>query len=216
MEATLQELERYYDTVPRLSARAEDFGPLTLFVRDNGGHPFYARPTLSAQEAVAAQNIEAVRARQRELGIPETFEWVHEISPGLTEAAREAGLEVASCPLLVLPPDAEVSPPTAPVQFLTADSPALGAAIAVQRLSFSGKDTDLADEVAAATADGTIERAQAQLRSSATYFCAALDPDGNPLSAGQHNPVGDVTEIVALPPCPPPGVAVWAPPSLPH
>ncbi|GLY19910.1 hypothetical protein Kisp01_69240 [Kineosporia sp. NBRC 101677] len=45
MEATLQELERYYDTVPRLSARAEDFGPLTLFVRDNGGHPFYARPT---------------------------------------------------------------------------------------------------------------------------------------------------------------------------
>lgn len=39
-------IEEYYDAAPRTAARAEDFGALTLFVRDGEGWPYYARPTL--------------------------------------------------------------------------------------------------------------------------------------------------------------------------
>jgi hypothetical protein len=41
-------LEKYYDDVPRSGARAEDFGALTLFVREGAGWPYYARPTWSS------------------------------------------------------------------------------------------------------------------------------------------------------------------------
>ncbi|MEV5947304.1 hypothetical protein [Streptomyces sp. NPDC051993] len=34
---SLDEIERYYDAVPRSSARVEDFGPLSLFVREGAG-----------------------------------------------------------------------------------------------------------------------------------------------------------------------------------
>ena len=37
--------------------------------------PFYARPALGARP-VAPDDVERVRARQRELGVPEAFEWV--------------------------------------------------------------------------------------------------------------------------------------------
>jgi hypothetical protein len=43
---TLTTIERYYDAVPRSGARAEDFGPLTLFVREGAGWPYYGRPAL--------------------------------------------------------------------------------------------------------------------------------------------------------------------------
>jgi hypothetical protein len=41
----LERLERYYDTVPRHSARTEEIGPFTLFVATEG-FPFHARPAL--------------------------------------------------------------------------------------------------------------------------------------------------------------------------
>jgi hypothetical protein len=37
-------------------------------------------------------DVEAVRARQRELGVPEAFEWVHETTPALLALMREAGM----------------------------------------------------------------------------------------------------------------------------
>jgi hypothetical protein len=41
----LAELETYYDTAPRASARTEEVGPFTLFVpTDPDGYPYYARP----------------------------------------------------------------------------------------------------------------------------------------------------------------------------
>ncbi|HWM37583.1 MAG TPA: hypothetical protein VNS49_10785 [Streptomyces sp.] len=42
----LDEIERYYDAVPRSGARVEDLGPLSLFIREGQGWPFYARPAL--------------------------------------------------------------------------------------------------------------------------------------------------------------------------
>ncbi|MGH3931487.1 MAG: hypothetical protein ACRDTF_16130, partial [Pseudonocardiaceae bacterium] len=87
--ALLDHIEWYYDAVPRHDARAEGFGPLTLFVRDGQGWPFYARPAQGWSGAVNATDVARVRARQRELGIPETFEWVAETAPALRAAVEE-------------------------------------------------------------------------------------------------------------------------------
>jgi hypothetical protein len=94
-------LERFYDAVPRDAAVAEDIGGFVLFLREGEGWPFYARPRLGADTPSAA-DVTAVRRRQREAGVPEAFEWVHETSPDLLAVARSAGLEVVLAPLMVL------------------------------------------------------------------------------------------------------------------
>ncbi len=107
-------IEEYYDVVPRTAARAEDFGALTLFVRDGEGWPYYARPTLGGAGAFEVEDVERVRARQRELGIPESFEWVAETTPALRSAVEASGLVVNEHPLMVLDVDAPataVAPP---------------------------------------------------------------------------------------------------------
>jgi ribosomal protein S18 acetylase RimI-like enzyme len=95
-------LERFYDAVPRDGAVAEDIGSLVLFVRKGAGWPYYARPRLVADRAPSAADVTAVRNRQRELGVPEAFEWVHEHDPDLLAVARSAGLRVLLAPLMVL------------------------------------------------------------------------------------------------------------------
>jgi hypothetical protein len=97
----LPRLERYYDTAPRATARAESHGPLTLFVAERGW-PFYARPRLGLQDVVRREDVEAVLVRQDELGVPRALEWVHETTPSLAEVAEAAGMSVTRCPLLVL------------------------------------------------------------------------------------------------------------------
>ena len=44
-------------------------------------------------------------ARLRELGVPESIEWVHDNTPSLRAAAVAAGVEVEDYPLLVLDGD---------------------------------------------------------------------------------------------------------------
>ena len=135
-------LERFYDAVPRPDTHVEDFGDLVLFVREGPGWPYYARPRLGAATPSAA-DITAVRQRQRDLGLPEAFEWVHETTPDLLAVARSAGLEVLLAPLLVLDPAALV--PDLPVagatiRLLDPDAPGfaadLGAGRAVAHLAF--------------------------------------------------------------------------------
>ena len=167
--ALLDALDRFYDAVPRLGARAEDFGPLTLFVREGEGWPYYARPTRGWTGAGAtADDVLRVVARQRELGLPEAFEWVAESSPGLRAAVEEAGLAVHEHPLLVLPdpattgapaatdPAATGTPATDPaaagalrlpggvrVRVLGVDDPALPSALAVPNLAFGDPGTGI-------------------------------------------------------------------------
>ncbi|MER5197677.1 GNAT family N-acetyltransferase [Streptomyces sp. NPDC002884] len=137
-------IERYYATVPLLFADAEDFGPLCLFVRKEPGAPYYggpshARPTGAAP--VDAADIARVRARQRELGVPEAFEWLAESAPALRARLEAAGLVVLRRPLMVLPPHRPLPPQPVPdgvtVRALTADDPALPAALAVPHLAFA-------------------------------------------------------------------------------
>ena len=100
----LERIEEHFDAAPRAAADVEEHGALTLFVSRIPWR-FYGRPRLGLGEDVGADDVAAVRARQRELGVREAFEWVHETTPSLAGAAAAAGLEVLQVPLLALDAD---------------------------------------------------------------------------------------------------------------
>ncbi|WP_435649389.1 GNAT family N-acetyltransferase [Kitasatospora purpeofusca] len=218
--ALLEAIEGYYDAVPRGSARVEDFGPLSLFVAEGTGWPYYARPALGHEgPAATAADVRRVRARQRELGLPEAFEWVAEHDPLLRAAVEEAGLTVHEHPLLVLgpqdgPPDEPLDghghgdaagPDGVSVRVLAADDPALAEALAVPHLAFGEPGTgvgsagpaELAVRAEALRADGSAERLAARITAGRTALAAAFG-EGTALCAGQHNPVGEVTEVAGV------------------
>ncbi|MEV6330780.1 GNAT family N-acetyltransferase [Streptomyces sp. NPDC051909] len=188
----LTRLETYYDSVPRSAARAEDFGPLTLFVREGAGWPYYARPALGHAGAgeVPVEAVEKVRARQRELGVPEAFEWVAETTPGLRAAVEAGGLVVHEHPLMVLSADAEelpAPPEDVTVRMVGADDPGLASAAAAPYAAFG-----------VAPARGAADQVAARLTAGLTRLAAAFDSTGTALAAGQHQPVGPVTEVVGV------------------
>nr|WP_307840856.1 GNAT family N-acetyltransferase [Streptomyces sp. GESEQ-4] len=206
----LGRLERYYDAVPRSGARVEDLGPLRLFVREGQGWPFYARPALGWSGPVSAADVRRVRSRQRELGVPESFEWVAETTPGLRDAAEGTGLVVHEHPLMVLGSD--VPTPVVPdvagsmvVRTVGPGDPVLPSALAVPHLAFGDPGTgvgaagvaELREAVRSRADDGTVERAAARILAGLTCVAAAVD-DGMALCAGQHQPVGAVSEIVGV------------------
>jgi len=181
----LHHVESCYDAIPQSpGVRVEEYGPLRLFVREGPGWPFYARPAAPGV-VVSAQDVLAVRARMRELAVPEAFEWVHELVPTLDAAAREAGLQVRLCPLLVLDgePAAEAVPDGVRTELLDgADAAALAAARAVAALAFGHTghaaagagpaereaetariDPDQVDQLAEAIRSGRSEQAVAHL-----------------------------------------------------
>ncbi|MEV8590150.1 GNAT family N-acetyltransferase [Streptomyces sp. NPDC051180] len=184
----LKRIETYYDAVPRSSARAEEFGPLTLFVQEGQGWPYYARPALGHEGEVGVGAVEAVRARQRELGVPEAFEWVAETTPGLRAAVEASGLTVHEHPLMVLEGDgvAVPEPDGVAVRMVGADDPALATAVAAPFAAFG-----------AAPQPGTAERIAERIDAGLTRLAAALE-GGRALSAGQHQPVGAVSEVVGV------------------
>ncbi|GAA1143649.1 ribosomal protein S18 acetylase RimI-like enzyme [Kitasatospora gansuensis] len=208
MTDLLDRLERYYDAVPRNAARAEDFGPLSLFVREGEGWPYYARPALGwTGPAATVADVDRVRARQRELGVPESFEWVAETTPALRAAVEGSGLAVHDHPLMVLDPAAPpMAAPATAARVVGADDPALAEALAVAYLSFSEPGTAIGtagpDELAAftakLTADGTAARIAGRIRDGLTVVAAAFGPDGTALCGGQHQPVGPVSELVGI------------------
>ena len=208
-------LERFYDTLPRPYATAEEHGSLVLFVRSGEGWPFYARPIPGAGTPSAA-DITAVRQRQRDLGLPEAFEWVHETTPGLLAVARSAGLAVLLAPLLVLDPAALVPDlPVTDAAIRLLDPPAdsfghdLAVARAVARLGFGSPAgaTTLIDGPLTAGVAGPTERdaavaelSPAALQSArdraATHQDAVVDsPADGILATGVLMRSGDVAEI---------------------
>lgn len=206
----LDELERYYDAVPRSGARVEDWGPLSLFIREGQGWPFYARPALGRSGPVSAADVTRVRARQRELGIPESFEWVAETTPALRAAAEQTGLVVHEHPLMVLGPDqpAPAVPELADgmvVRTVGPYDPVLPSALAVPHLAFADPGTrvgsagvaELSEAVRSRADDGSVERAAARILAGLTRVAAAVE-DRTALCAGQHQPVGTVSEIAGV------------------
>ncbi|MFF5444722.1 GNAT family N-acetyltransferase [Streptomyces sp. NPDC012888] len=204
--AILDDLERYYDGAPRAGgARTEDFGPLTLFVQTGGGWQYYARPVLAGGAPVTEADVRRVRERQRELQVPEAFEWVAETTPSMAAAAEAAGLHVHAHPLMGLDPDAAPPVPHPEVTLLGADHPLLCAAVTVPVLAFAAPGTALGEagpaELASAMADaGAADRTAhvaSRLADGRSGMAAAVR-DGVVLASGMHNPVGPVAEVVAV------------------
>jgi ribosomal protein S18 acetylase RimI-like enzyme len=201
----LGRIEAYFDAAPRAAADVEEHGALTLFVSRIPWR-FYARPRLGLREDVGADDVAAVRARQRELGVREALEWVAETTPSLAGAAQAAGLEVTAVPLLALEL-ADWAPPRGPrsaaVRTLAADDAALAAAHVTQDVAFAAGGTAVGpagprerDRAVADVIDLGFLRER--IRRGLTVVAAAEDPVDGALSSGAHNPAGEVTEIVGV------------------
>lgn len=202
----LAHLEAYYDLVPRATADPEQIGPFTLFVA-RSGWPCYARPTLGGTGVFTADDVAAVRTRQHQLGVPESFEWVAETSPGVADAVRAGGLVVHEHPLLVLvrPPLLVPPPPRTHVRFLGADDPMVPVAQSVAGLGFAASGTQVGpagpaerDAAPATRAREQVEHLRAQLRTGTTVMAVVEDDVLGAVAVGSHNPRGDVSEVVGV------------------
>ena len=199
MEDTLLgTLETYYDTAPRASADPEEVGPFTLFVRrDPDGWPFYARPRLGLSAGVTAGDVAAVLARQAELGLARSIEWVHQTTPSLLDAARAAGLSVEECPLLVLPEESghdALSPRSgedsaARTRVLEPDDPDLSLVTGAVHAGFSSSDD---------VEPGDATQQQRLMERGLLLVVAAYDEHGRVVGGGSHGPRGSTTELVGI------------------
>jgi ribosomal protein S18 acetylase RimI-like enzyme len=175
-------------------------------VKQGDGWPYYARPALGRAGTPTGEDIAGVRARQRELGVSEAFEWIDEVTPGLLPVARAAGLRVLEAPLMLLGGGRWRTPePPAgiDVRVLEPDDPSLPGALAVPHIAFAVPGTQVGDagiavrDEQAALLGGELDRMRRRMRAGLTRVAVAETEDGA-LSAGQHQPVGDVTEIVGV------------------
>ncbi|GAA0346439.1 GNAT family N-acetyltransferase [Streptomyces blastmyceticus] len=96
-------------------------------------------------------------------------------------------------------------PAGASVRILGPDDPVLPSALAAARLAFTEPGTgvgsagvaELAEAVHAQAGDGTVDLVVARMGAGLTSVAAAVD-DGVALCAGQHQPVGIVSEVVGV------------------
>jgi GNAT superfamily N-acetyltransferase len=149
-----------------------------------------------------------VRARQRDLGVPEAYEWVHDVVPGLRDVARAARLRVKDVLLMVLgegrwrtpdPPDGTS------VRLLAAGDPALAATGAVQNIGFANPGTAVGDagpgeRDASAVGQSAVELdfLSDRIRNGLTQPAVAEEDGGGVLCGGSHQPVGEVSAIVGV------------------
>jgi ribosomal protein S18 acetylase RimI-like enzyme len=202
----VERIDAFCDAVPRRRAIADEHGPLVLFVPTGSGWPYYARPRRGSRPPVTAADVRAIRARQRELIIPESFEWIEQVAPEMAAAATESGLEVQNHPLMVLsaPPKAPVLPPGVTVRAIVPEETELDRIWAVPAVAFGHPGTAVGeaglaerDKIAADHDGGTIAMLRERLRSGYSVLAAAFGPDG-PLAAGSCQTVDGVAEITGV------------------
>ncbi len=206
---TIERIDAFCDAVPQRRARAETIGPLVLFVATGPSWPYYARPARREQGArpsITPADIRAVRARQRELLIPESFEWIDEAAPEMTAAAPDAGLAVRAHPLMVL---GTLTRPACDrsrhlVRIVaprgTRPAPGLDGARGGVRAPRDGRRAggrDRADKLAAQQDDSTTAMLRERLDSGQSVLAAAFDRDG-PLGAGSCQALASVAEITGV------------------
>ena len=89
--ALLERIEAYFDAVPRPAADVEEHGAADAVRLAHPVAVLRAAAAGAGRGRRRATTCAAVRARQRELGVREAFEWVHETTPSLAGAARGGG-----------------------------------------------------------------------------------------------------------------------------
>ena len=201
--ALIERLDRYLDAVPRPATRPESIGGLVLFVPATpAGWRYYARPLPGGPPPTVA-DVARTRERQRELGLPEDFEWVEEASPGMSAAVEGAGLGVVLRPLMVLDHPSGLAATRGDVRIAGPDDD-LATLTAVQEVGFRHAGTASGDagsaaleEAAARQQPGALEFLRGRLRDGLTVYASA-SADGIPVAVGAHQPAGGVTEIVGV------------------
>jgi ribosomal protein S18 acetylase RimI-like enzyme len=205
-EEIIKRIDAYCDTQPRERAHAEEHGPLVLFVPVGPGFPYYARPRAGEHGPVTAADIRAVRARQRALKLPESFEWIEHSAPEMAPAAAEAGLRVHKHPMLVLetlaaPPPL---PPATSVRIMEPDDQELLQAWAVPGVAFAHPGNEIGragvverDKLAADHDPASIEVVRERLRAGRSVLATAAGPNG-PLASGSYQHAGGVAEITGI------------------
>lgn len=201
VDATLQRVEQYFDAVPRTDARVEEIGSLTLFV-GSGPWSYYARPRLGVR-AVDPVDVGRARARMRELGVPQAFEWVAETTRSMRTVVTRAGLSIVEGPLLVAADPVDVMPPSGVRLFLVgADEPDLGdyLALAARALSVLADDHGAGKPTTKAS-EADVAHLRTRISDGRTVLIAALAGE-RLLAVGSHQPliVGDqaISEIVGV------------------
>ena len=205
-ETVIARIDRFCDTVPRERARAERHDPLVLFVTEGPGWPYYARPKRAPRGRITVADVRRVRARQRELGTPESFEWIEQAAPDLTAAAAGAGLKVTAHPLMILdtPPGRTRLPRGVVVRAVRWDEPDLARVVAVPDVAFAHPGTAVGlagpaerDKLAAERGQAALSRMRETLAAGHSVLAAAFDGEG-PLAAGSCQSAGDVAEITGV------------------
>jgi ribosomal protein S18 acetylase RimI-like enzyme len=201
----LRRIDAYLDAVPRSACRAEAVGPFTLFVNVRRGWSYYARPTPGA-ERISPGDVDGVRARQRELGVSEALEWVHDLVPDVGPAAARTGLSVITHPLMHLPLRAFVAataPQDAVVRAVAPDDD-LARIGAVAQVAFASAGTaagpagpEALTPIAGAADPSVTAFVRERIEDGITVTVAAF-VNGEPVASGAHQPVGDATEIVGV------------------
>jgi len=201
----LRRIDAYLDGVPRSAVRTETIGPFTLFVREGNGWRYYARPTPGAG-TFSADDVERVRARQRDLGQPEAIEWVADLAPGVGPAAEAGGLATHLMPLMHLPAGAarSVAPPDGVEIRIATPEDDLATITAVAMVGFGNPGTGPGEAgietlrgVSASIDPGGLAFSHERVRRGLTVTAAAF-LDGVPVSVGSHQPCEGATEIVGV------------------
>lgn len=203
----IERIDAFCDAVPRRRARADEYGPLVLFVPVGPGWPYYARPKRGSRPRVTARDVRTVRARQRELIIPESFEWIEQVAPEMAAAAAAGGLEVQEHPLMVMAAGAARPgglPPGFTVRAVAPEDTELDRIWAVPAVAFGHPGTAAGkagvperDKIAADYDGGTIAMLRERLWSGHSVLAAAFGPDG-PVAAGSCQAVDGVAEITGV------------------
>jgi GNAT superfamily N-acetyltransferase len=195
VDAVLQRIDRFCDAVPRRRATVVDDGPLRLFTRDGPGWPFYARP-VPGDGPVAAADVVRMRRRQRDLGLPEAFEWVLAEAPEMAGAAAAAGLTVRVCPLLVLDGDPALAPLPAgcSARLLGPADADLGPAASTMNALLAAA---FEAPVPGAVTGAQLDALRTDLAEGAVARLLVSDAGGL-IAAGSLQRVGDVVELVGI------------------
>jgi ribosomal protein S18 acetylase RimI-like enzyme len=207
--ALLARIESCYDRIVRGQASTERYGGLELFIREGPGWPLYARPARGVPD-VGPHDIAAVRARQRALGVPESFEWLHDLVPGLLTAAEQAGLAVLRAPLLVLDPAALAAPTLSRAAVRLLDPAArsfpadLAASRAVAAVGFGNPGTGVGEAGPAERDAATVPLEPGELRreldrtATGDLTTAVAETDKGPVASGALLRAGDTAEIAGV------------------
>jgi len=202
----LKHIDAYLDEVPCSASTREQVGPFTLFVRHKPGWPYYARPTPGCT-GVTPADIERVRVLQRELGVPEAFEWLADLVPSVGPAAAESGLDVTEHPLMHLDILLPARPPEGFEVRIVTDEDDLAMLHAVAEVSFSDAGTAVgsagveeAEEIVSRGTDaGRLSLMHERLSAGLTVTAAGFDlTTGKPVAVAAHQPVDTMTEVVGV------------------